>query len=618
MPFDTKKLDQFPLLPGVYLMRSSKGQVLYVGKAKNLRQRIKQYFLPGRDGRVMVPFLVAKVEDVEVIVVSSEKEALLLENNLIKQHHPPYNALLKDDKTYIALKVTTKEKWPRVLLVRYKGRPKADGLYFGPYTSATAARETLDLLNRIFPLRQCSNEEFARRSRPCILYQMHRCLGPCAGMCTEEEYALHVARTIKFLKGQDREVVKELYTEMEQASQNLEFEKAGRILKTIRQIEATLEVQHVDRPLGGDFDAIGLFREGEDLVLTQLLFRSGKLVGTEHHEFDQIAQEDEELLSSFLLQHYERDDVFAEGFPKEILLPIRIPQEETIAEILSSRKTEKVRILYPQKGEKRALIEMAYSNAKAAFKQRKDSAAILEKTLLDMQERFHLTRYPSRIECFDNSSHAGSEPVSSLVAFTEGLKDSKRYRTYKLKAVPEEGSDYASMNEVLTRRYKRAKEENDLPDLIIVDGGKGHLNIALKVLSALDISSVDVIGLAKEEGRHDRGMTSEQIFLPNVKDPILLKQTSPILHLLQRIRDEAHRVAISFHRKRRGKRILRSSLDEIPGIGKARRASLLRYFGSVKKMEEATLEEIEKVPGFPKSLAKTCYEQLRAKKSKSS
>ncbi|CUI17096.1 UvrABC system protein C [Candidatus Protochlamydia naegleriophila] len=593
MSYDPKKIDLFPTLPGVYLMKDEQGDVLYVGKAKNLRQRVKQYFVPGRDGRLMIPFLVAKIILIETIVVTSEKEALLLESNLIKQYKPRYNALLKDDKSYIALKIAHKDEWPTVRLVRYKGSPEPDGLYFGPYTSAQAARQTLDLLNRLFPLRQCSDQEFARRVRPCLLYQMKRCAGPCGSQCTKDDYNQHLDRTIKFLRGQNKEVLKDLHDEMRRYVQELEFERADQILKTIRYIEKTIESQYVDRPLGHDADAVGLFRHGDDVVLTLLLFRGGRLVGTRHFEFNHIAEEDHELLASFLLQHYDgRGEI-----PPDILLPVKMSDEQPVEDILSSRRGNKVTLHVPQRGEKKVLLEMAYTNAEALFKTQKDEVTLREKTLLEMQERFSLTNYPTRIECFDNSNIAGAEPVSSMVAFTNGLKDSKRYRTYRLK-IGSKPDDYAAMQEVLMRRYRRAKEENDLPDLVVVDGGKGQLNVALKVFEELNVTGVDIIGLAKEQGRHDKGMTAEQVFLPEQKDPIVLKSNSPVLFLLQKIRDEAHRVAISFHRKRRSKTTLRSALDDIPGIGPARRKALLTHFGSLKKVELASDEELKGVKGI--------------------
>lgn len=596
MPFDPKKLEDYPLLPGVYLMKSSSGHILYIGKAKNLRQRIRQYFLAGGDGREMIPILVSKIESIETIIVSSEKEALLLENTLIKQHKPPFNALFKDDKSYVALKLSHRQNWPMLQLARYKGKPDPNSLYFGPYTSAAAARSTFDLLNRLFPLRQCSDQEFLRRTRPCILYDMKRCCAPCVGKCTQEEYSRHVQRTIKFLKGQDREILQELYAEMQKASDMLEFEKAATLLENIRQIEKTLEGQKVDKLHGIDTDVIAIFRQADEVILCRLIFRQGKLTASKNYSFSRIAQDDAELIESFLVQHYSLEHTL----PEEILLPVVLPDPEPITEIITAGKKGKIALLSPRRGEKKALVAMAYTNAEAAFKQQKNLSALRERTLLELQEKLHLSNYPRRIECFDNSNLSGTQPVSSLVTFTEGKKDAARYRTYKIKTA-DGYDDYAAMREVLERRCKRGKEENDLPDLIIVDGGKGHLNAAIAILNALNIVTVDVIGVAKEQSRHDKGATREQIFLPNLKDPILLAPTSPILFLLQQIRDEAHRTAITFQRKSRSKHTIKSALDDIPGIGPRKRKLLLLHFGSVKKIKEATLEELEAVKGLTKA-----------------
>jgi excinuclease ABC subunit C len=592
MSFDPKKISDFSTEPGVYLMKNKRGTILYVGKANNIRQRVKQYFVSGGDGRPMIPFLIAHVEAIDTIVVHSEKEALLLENNLIKLHKPKYNALLKDDKSYIALKLT-KHVWPRIDLVRYHGKPKPDGTYFGPYTSAYAARKTLDLLQRIFPLRQCSDQEFSHRTRPCILYDIKRCVAPCVNFCTKEEYDELVKKSAKFLRGQDTEVVQELHKQMQRHSEALEFEKAGAIWNTISLIEKTVEGQNVDKPMGVDADALGIFREGEEVSVSQLQFRHGRLMDARHYQFSQIAQDDCELLHSFILQQYVENELI----PHEILIPVELPESAVLEDILSQNRSRRVLILSPQRGDKKAIIQMAHANAEATFKKEKDSRAIRERTLLEMQEKFHLTRYPRRIECFDISNISGTDNVASLVAFTEGQKDSKRYRKYKIKGVVSM-DDYSSMFEVLMRRFTRAQEENDLPDLLIVDGGKGHLNVALRVMDELNIITVDVISIAKEEGRHDRGMTLETVFLPEIKDPIHFKKNSSILFFLQQIRDEAHRFAITFLRKRRSKAQVKSALDDIPGIGPSKKRNLIKHFGDVKAIRNSTVDEIAKVKGI--------------------
>jgi len=595
MTFDPKLLEQFPMQPGVYLMKDALGTVLYVGKAKLLKNRVKQYFAAASsDDRPMIPFLLRQVAHIDTIVVPSEKEALLLESTLIKKHQPKYNAFFKDDKSFISLMINHKHPWPLLRLVRYKGAPPDDALYFGPYTSAYAARQTYELLTRLFPLRQCSDEELKRRTRPCLLYGIKRCVAPCVGKCTKEEYATYVDGAVKFLRGQDKEILQELKTKMEEAAEKLDYEQAASLLQLTRQIEHVMEGRAlVLKANGKNSDALALYREGEEVMLVQLFFREGKLVGSEHYPFSRILEEDEELLSSFLLQHYR----YKEELPDEILLPFSLKEADLLSDILSEAHKKKILLHTPQKGEKRALVEMAVQNATAIFKQEKDQQELKEKMLLDLQETLKLLRYPKRIECFDTSNISGTDPVASLIAFTDGKKDTKRTRLFKIKTTLK-GDDYGAMREVLTRHLTRAKEAEDLPDLIIVDGGKGQLNIALEVFKALNIASVDLIALTKQEGRHDKGMTEERIFLPGNHDPIHLNPRSSLLFLLQKIRDEAHRTAIQFHRKRRHKRTLTSALDTVPGIGPIKRTRLLKHFGSVEKIRQASDGELKEVQGI--------------------
>jgi excinuclease ABC subunit C len=594
--FDVKLLEQFPSQPGVYLMKDLDGKVIYVGKAKQLKSRIKQYFAKRGDGRAMIPFLIRQIAHIDTIVVPSEKEALLLENTLIKKHQPKFNAILKDDKTFISLMINIKHPWPMIRLTRSKEGAKNDGLYFGPYTSAYAARQTYELLTRLFPLRQCSDEELKRRTRPCLLYSIKRCIAPCVGKCTKEEYGTFVDGAIQFLKGQNKEILKSLYQQMKISSEQMEYERAAALLQTIRQIEHVTESRaHVVNISGKNSDALALYREAEEVMLIQLLFREGNLVGSQHYPFSNILEEEEELLSSFILQHYKH----LEGLPEEILLPIPLKDADLIGEILTEAHKKKITILCPQKGEKRALVNIAEQNAKALFEQEKNKAQQLEKLLLDLQEILKLNRYPKRIACFDTSNISGTDPVASMVAFIDAEVDKKNTRLFKIKTA-QRSDDYGAMREVLTRHLTKAKEEDNLPDLIIVDGGKGQLNVALDVFKELDIASVDVIALAKEEGRHDKGMTAERVFLPEHHDPIHLNPRSNLLFLLQKIRDEAHRKAIGFHRKRREKRTFTSALDEIPGIGPTKRARLLTHFGSVEKIRSASADELSQVKGITK------------------
>lgn len=586
--FEIKTLDKYPTEPGVYLMKNRSGDVIYVGKANNLRQRLKQYFLPGRDERPMVPFLVAEITSIDIIVVTTEREALLLESTLIKKHQPKFNALLKDDKTFISLMINHKHPWPMIQLIRTKGKVKKEGLYFGPYTSAYAARQTFELMSPIFPLRQCSDQELKKRTRPCLLHGIKRCIAPCVGLCTKEEYQGYVDKAIDFLRGNDKKILKELEAEMKKASDTLEFEKAGALLRTIQQIEHVTQgggiVARID---GKDSDAIALHRQGDEVMIAQLFFREGKLIGSEHYSFSEVLEGDEELYTSFLFQYY-KDKT---SKPKEILLPLELPSRTDLEELL------KVAIVHPQKGDKRAIVQLAEKNAKALFQQEKDENDLIEKMLLDLQETLGLLRFPERIECFDTSNIAGTDLVASMVAFTHGKYDKKRTRLFKIRDI-NKSDDYAALHQALSRRLIRAKEENDLPDLVIVDGGKGQLGRAVEVIKELDIATVDVISVAKQEGKHEKGLTQEQVFLPYRPDPILLPLHSPLLFLLQRIRDEAHRKAIGFHRQRRSKRTITSLIDEIPGIGEVKRQRLLTHFGSLQRILEAHEEALLGVKGI--------------------
>lgn len=586
MTFDKNKLSHYPNDPGVYLMKNEEGAVLYIGKAKNLRARIKQYFAISGDQREMIPYLISQVHSIDTIVALSEKDALLLENQLIKKHQPKYNVMLKDDKTYISL-LLTKHKWPTLQLVRNKGKSKKDGTYFGPYTNALAARQTHDLLLRLFPLRQCSDVELASRKRPCLLYDIKRCLAPCVGKCTHENYLEQVERAKRLLKGQDKEVIKDLKHKMHEASEKLEFEKANEYLQMIEQIEHVTTIQHVENPFAQDCDVVGLYREADAVMIALLLFREGKIVGSEHFSFHQIISSNAEILSSFLLQHYTKKP------PSQILLFEEPDAKKALEEILQTA------IQIPKIGKKKELIEMANRNAKALFTREEDARSLKEKRLLDLQESLQLNRYPRRIECVDTSNLAGSDPVASLVSFVHGEKDSSRMRLFKIRQTG--GSDdYASMKEVLLRHFTRLKEKGDFPDLLILDGGKGQLNIALQVFETLQIATVDAIALTKEQGRHDKGMTQEKIYLPHQKEPLLINPRSPLLFLLQTIRDEAHRAAILFQKKQRSKKMTASALDELKGIGPIKKRRLLVEFKSVDAIKKASAEDLKKIKGLTK------------------
>ncbi|MEZ5315573.1 MAG: excinuclease ABC subunit UvrC [Chlamydiales bacterium] len=584
MTFDIQQLKHFPESPGVYLMKSVTGTILYIGKAKNLRSRTMQYFTTGHDRRKMVPYLIAQIATIDIIVVSSEKEALILENNLIKKHLPKYNALLKDDKTYFSLMINHKHQWPMIRMIRFKGEASPDHLYFGPYTNGHAARQTLELLRSLFPLRQCSDKELASRSRPCILYEMKKCSAPCVQKCHPQDYHLLVKKVINFLQGKEATIRKKLKTDMQQAIKNLEFEKADQIYQTLKYIEQTLEKQEVEKIQTHDLDVIGMFRQIDQVVVVQLFFRQGKLMGSHNHLFIHNAQEDIDLLTSFLLQHYGDQ----KRIPHEILLPF--PLSKVVALLVGATLT------HPKQGRKRHLLDMAEKNAKAQFQYKMN---FQEAPLLDIEEICGLTHYPDWIECFDNSNMSGSEAVSAMVVFKAGKKDTKSYRKYTIQtAAPSD--DYGMLKEALIRRYQRSKEKDTLPDLLLIDGGKGHLNLAIEILTSLNISTIDVISIAKDHGRHDRGIAHEQIFLKGQHSPLILKPDSPTLLLLQRIRDEAHRFAIHFQRIRNRKKSLASELDHLPGIGPIKKQRLLNHFGSLKRILEASEEEWKSIQGITK------------------
>jgi excinuclease ABC subunit C len=589
------KLGLLPTTPGVYLFKDAKGEVIYVGKAKNLRARVRQY-AHGGDGRVQIRFLLAQLADVEVLITSSEKEALLLENTLIKQHWPRYNIRLKDDKSYWHVKVTTHEPWPRIFLTRQI--LKDGSKYLGPFHSSIAIQETIELIRKIFPLRTCSDTVFRNRTRPCLEYQIQRCLGPCTLPVAPEEYRRHVKNALLLLEGKNTEVVAQLNARMQVAADALRFEEAVKLRDQLRAITQTGEKQQVATPLGYDQDIFGLYREGGSIEVQVLFIRAGKLVGSQSYSFDDHEFPDEEVLSELLTQFYQGERFI----PDELILPLPIEDASVREELLSERKGKKVSLLCPQRGDKIRLVEMAQENARHSFTEKRRGEEQKAKTIETLRRALHLRNAPKRIECFDISNIQGNLAVGSMVVFDEGEPDKNRYRRFRIKTV-EGADDFAMMYEVLTRRYRRALEEHDLPDLLMVDGGKGQLGVAVVVFQELGITEVDVIGLAKMRTERDPFSeevthSAERVFLPGRKNPIVLLPNSTALFLLQRLRDEAHRFAIAYHRQLRAKERLGSPLDTIPGVGPSRRKALLRHFGSLKRIRAATLEELQQVTGI--------------------
>lgn len=596
MFFDPNQLQNYPSDSGVYLMKNSKEEVIYVGKANCLQTRLKQYFAPGRDTRKMIPLLISELVTIDTIIVQGEKEALILENTLIKKHRPKFNILLRDDKNYISLSLNPKDKWPRLKFSRFTHKPNDGALHFGPYTSTSSARQIFDLMAKLFPLRQCSDEEFKRRDRPCLLYDINRCSAPCVGKCDELTYKTHVDGAIAFLQGNNQQVLQTLTKTMHKAAEELEFEKAASILRTIRQIEHVTESANLSSQAEGkDIDVLGFYCKGHQILISRLLFRQGSFIGSDPFLFQNIAQENTEILTSFILQQYgERGSI-----PQEILLPFPLPEEKLLFSILQDIHPIAPKLYNPKKGNKLELLDLAQKNAETAFIQKTALLESSKQLLLELQETLSLSRFPKRIECFDTSNLSGSHLVAAVVCFIDGKLNTQKTRLYHVKGI-DKPDDYAALEQVLTRSLLKNKEEEDFPDLLIIDGGKGQLNIALAVLKKLDIINIDVISLVKDKARHDKGITLEQVYTPNKSDPISFPFHSPLLFLLQNIRDKAHEKALSFHRKTRAKGTTKSALDSIPGIGPIKKKNLLRQFGSLQQILSQSEESLQKVPGLTK------------------
>lgn len=602
----SEKIQDFPAAPGVYLMKGDDDRILYVGKAKSLRSRIRAYFGPSRDTRYQIQFLMSRVRDIEFIVTDTEKEALILENTLIKKHRPRYNINLRDDKTYFSLRMDMAEEFPRLSIIR---RVTRDGArYFGPYSSASAAREVLKKLYRIFPLRHYPLEACRRRGRPCLFYQIKQCSAPCHGLISKEDYAALAEGAALFLEGKSGKVIAFLKEKMMRAAEAEHYEEAAGYRDLIRSVEVTLEKQKVATE-GGDSDVLGFHRDGAHLEIALLFIRGGTLIGSRTYGFA-WEMDDAEGISSFLSEYYARD-VF---IPDQVLLPLPLEEAEVFADLLGEKRGKKVSVQTPQRGNKADLVAMACRNAETAAVDRQKAKEVVEGVLAELKEKLHLSRPPRRIECYDISNIQGRFAVGSRVSFLDGKPDKGGYRHYRIRTVPE-ANDFAMMKEVLSRRFARDEEH---PDLIVVDGGQGQLSMLTAVLEELGINDVDAAGLAKSRVEREAeaaeiSRSDERVFLPGRRNPVVLRQNSPPLLLLTRIRDEAHRFAITYHQKLRGKQTLTSILDDIPGVGERRRKALLKHFGSLKRIREATAEELAQVPGIPLALAQSIAESMREK-----
>jgi len=596
-----RQIKTAPTGPGVYVMRDNKDRILYVGKAKNLRARTRAY-LRETDTRYSVQFLMARVTQIEFIETDTEKEALLLENNLIKQHKPRYNIRLRDDKTYVSLRVNVRGTSPRVEVVRRYTRDGA--LYFGPYSSAQAVRETLRLIHYLFPIRKCSDNVFRSRSRPCLFYQIKQCVAPCVGYISESEYRALIDDVVLFLKGRNDELIRRLKSRMQEEADRLNFEEAARLRDRVRSLERTLEKQKIVSVEKADRDVFGMYREGENVTVAFLGVRGGKLLDTRTYSFSSQQAPDDEVFSSFLSQFY-REGVFV---PRDIFVPVEIADANLLGEVLRERRGGPVRVVHPQRGEKAALVRMANKNAEGAFRSARTRQASGQRALEELKDKLNLPEPPRRIECFDISNIHGTSAVGAMVVFEDGDPAKSRYRRFKIKSV-EGVDDFGMMYEVLVRRYKRAVAENDLPDLVLIDGGKGHLSTAVQALKDVGADDTHVASIAKGRERRRRAgyRVPEEVYLPGRKNPVVMPESSPALLFLQRVRDEAHRFAISYHRRLRKKSTIRSQLSTIPGVGPKRLRALLRHFGSAKKVASASLEELAAVPGINKRVAESTW-----------
>lgn len=597
-----------PAAPGCYIMLDGKGRTIYVGKAKNLRARLRSY-LNESDSRHTVKFLMRRVAKIDFLLTSNEKEALLLENSLIKQSKPRYNIRLRDDKTYISLRIDTRQDFPRITVVR---RFKKDGArYFGPYHSAGAVRQTLRHLQRLFPLRTCSDHVLKNRVRPCLYHQMKLCAAPCVKLINRESYHEIVEQAVMVLEGRSADLERVLRETIARHAEKLEFEQAALLRDRLYDLKGMLERQHaVTSSAAEDRDVFGVHTEGRCTEIQAIFYRGGKMIGGKGFSFEHCEMPLDELFSSFLLQYYAE----APLIPPEVLVPADLEDAEALAEVLSDQRGEKVVVHCPKRGDKCALVELAHRNARRGFEEKR----LAEKANLDLAEQiktaFGLAQTPHRIECFDISTIQGGNTVASMAVFQDGLPDKSRYRHFTMRTI-EGQDDFASMREALLRRYTRAITENDLPDLVLIDGGRGQLGVASAVLKDLGIEDLPHVSIAKAHAEKEGAQSLERIFIPGRANPIILPQHGPIILLLARIRDEAHRFAITHHRKRRAKATLRTVLTAVPGVGPARARTLLNALGSVAKIGAASTEEIAALPGFNQELARAVHAFLQGEVS---
>ncbi|HEX6948968.1 MAG TPA: excinuclease ABC subunit UvrC [Nitrospira sp.] len=589
------KLAHLPDQPGVYLFKDQSGEILYIGKAARLADRVRSYFLKGADHTPKTALLVGQIADLETMVTRSELEALILESNLVKRHRPRFNVVLRDDKQYPYLRLPVKDRFPRLSIVR---RVQKDGaLYYGPYTPAGALRETLKVIKKVFPLATCTIDIDGTAERACIEFEIKRCMAPCTGQQTQEEYHRIVREVRQFLEGHDRELVDDLRAQMDEAAAREEFEEAARLRDRIFKIERTLERQRITQTASIDQDVIGIARHGSSVDLQLLFVRGGLLIGRKDFFWLESADAtDEELVRSAVEQFYNKEG----QPPRELLIPVDIPDADLVARWLSDKRGETVHVLAPERGTKHQLVLLAEENAAAALADHLRNEELDRQAGEELQRVLHLNTAPRRIEGFDISNTMGDQSVASMVVWEDGRMKKSDYRRFKIATV-QGANDFASMQEVVRRRYG-GMEDLARPDLVLIDGGLGQLAFARAGLQEAGHPDLAVIGLAKAKGDKD-----ERVYLPGRKNPIILRANSPATHLLQRVRDEAHRFAVTFHRKLRSKTLVTSQLEEIIGIGSITRTKLLKRFGSLANLAQASEEDLREA-----GLSERIVRQLRS------
>ena len=594
--------------PGVYLLKDENNVIIYIGKARDLRKRLAAYFKNSGHMDMKTGVLVNKICDFDTIITGNEKEALILESNLIKGHRPRYNVVLKDDKRYPSLRLDPEDDYPSFSIVRKIG--KDDAIYFGPFASAHAVRETLKTINKTFKLRKCRAQDFKTRTRPCLHCQMEGCLAPCCLDVDPRVYQEQVNEAIMFLKGRATDLVAKIKKQMNAAARAQEFEKATRLRDKMFSLQKTIEKQIAVTTDFQDRDVFAIVRSRGYAWVTVLNVMGGFLIGTRHFSFEEIISTDAEAMGTFIRQYYEKKTTF---LPKELLVSMEMEDAKLIEEWFKTVKQKKVKILNPKRGEKAKLMHMAIHNAENELQGWIAARTAEMELLLRLQKRLKLAKLPKRIECFDNSNISGAEPVAGMVVFEKGKAQKSAYRKFKIKAVNAQ-DDYAYMSEVLTRRLGKLNPQQaseSIPDLLMVDGGKGQLNIALAIIKELDLEGqFELIAIAKKDEK--KGEIEDKIFKPHRTNPIVFGKNRDLLLFLQRIRDEAHRFAISFHRKRRIKTGLQSELDAIPGIGQKRKAILLKHFKGIKKIREANIDELNALSGISHSTAQAVHRYLNS------